>query len=156
MYPEGTKPSVLRGPGGSGSRSTRQPDATMATVNATTSDFRTCSPSTPQPESLARWSPPTQRGPTRPKPPPCVRIPRFWCRCAHKVASGGRVVDKPVIVFGMLDGMVEHLCTASQLARLAACGEILDPAPLSSWDDPRAGDLLAGAEILVGHWGCPT
>ena len=56
----------------------------------------------------------------------------------------------------MLDGMVEHLFTASQLARLAACGEILDRAPLSSWDDPRADALLADAEILVGHWGCPT
>ena len=60
------------------------------------------------------------------------------------------------VVLGMLDGMVEHLFTPSQLARLAACGEILDPVPLSSWDDPRADALLAGAEILVGHWGCPT
>jgi len=59
-------------------------------------------------------------------------------------------------VLGMLDGMVEHLFTPAQLARLAACGEILDPVPLSSWDDPRTGVLLADAEILVGHWGCPT
>ena len=28
--------------------------------------------------------------------------------------------------------------------------------PLASWDDPRADALLAEAEILVGHWGCPT
>ena len=52
--------------------------------------------------------------------------------------------------------MVEHLFTPSQLERLAACGDILDPAPLSSWDDPRADALLADVEILVGHWGCPT
>ena len=62
----------------------------------------------------------------------------------------------PVIVFGMLDGMIEHLFTPDQLARLAACGRIADPVPLAAWDDPRADALLAEAEILVGHWGCPT
>lgn len=67
-----------------------------------------------------------------------------------------RGVTKPVIVFGMLDGMVEHLFTPAQLARLAACGTIADPAPVSAWDDPRADTLLADAEVLVGHWGCPT
>jgi phosphoglycerate dehydrogenase-like enzyme len=65
-------------------------------------------------------------------------------------------VTKPVIVFGMLDGMVRHLFTPDQIARLEASGRIPDPAPISSWDDERAGALLADAEILVGHWGCPT
>jgi phosphoglycerate dehydrogenase-like enzyme len=69
--------------------------------------------------------------------------------CHDRRVAGG-------IVFGMLDGMVEHLYTAGQLERLAACGRILDPVPISSWDDPRAGALLAEADILVGHWGCPT
>ena len=63
---------------------------------------------------------------------------------------------KPTIVFGMLDGMVEHLFTADQLARLAAVGEIVDPLPFASFDDERAATALARAEILVGHWGCPT
>ena len=66
------------------------------------------------------------------------------------------LMAKPTIVFGMLDGMVEHLFTADQLARLAAVGEILDPLPFSSFDDDRAAAALAHAEILVGHWGCPT
>jgi phosphoglycerate dehydrogenase-like enzyme len=65
-------------------------------------------------------------------------------------------VTAPVIVLGMLDGMVEHLFTPGQLDRLAACGRVADLVPISSWDDPRAGVLLADAEILVGHWGCPT
>jgi phosphoglycerate dehydrogenase-like enzyme len=60
------------------------------------------------------------------------------------------------IVFGMLDGMAEHLFTPEQLRRLGAARPVLDPVPLSSWDDPRADALLADAEILVGHWGCPT
>ena len=67
-----------------------------------------------------------------------------------------RGVTQPVIVFGMLDGMVRHLLTPDQIARLEACGRIPDPAPISSWDDERADALLAEAEILVGHWGCPT
>ena len=65
-------------------------------------------------------------------------------------------MTKPTIVFGMLDGMVEHLFTPEQLTRLAAVGEILDPLPFTSFDDDRAAAALARAEILVGHWGCPT
>ena len=63
---------------------------------------------------------------------------------------------KPTVVFGMLDGMVEHLFTADQLARLGAVGEICDPVPFATFDDERAATALARAEILVGHWGCPT
>ena len=63
---------------------------------------------------------------------------------------------KPTIVFGMLDGMVEYLFNADQRARLAAVGEIVDPLPFASFDDDRAANALAQAEILVGHWGCPT
>ena len=63
---------------------------------------------------------------------------------------------KPTVVFGMLDGMVEHLFTADQLARLGAVGEICDPVPFATFDDERAATALARAEILVGQWGCPT
>src|SRR5262245_21616171 len=96
-YQRGTKPSVLVGPGGFGTRSTRQPVATMASVNATTSDFRTRSPST-------RGRDPTQRDP---------RPPNVVCGSIRSVAA-------PVIVFGMLDGMVDHLFTRAQQERLAA------------------------------------
>lgn len=65
-------------------------------------------------------------------------------------------MSRPPIVLGMLDGMVEHLFGARQLERLDTAGRILDRVPLTSWDDPRADALLAEAEILVGHWGCPT
>jgi phosphoglycerate dehydrogenase-like enzyme len=66
------------------------------------------------------------------------------------------LVIRPPILLGMLDGMIEHLFSESQLARLDAAGRILDRVPLASWDGPRADALLAEAEILVGHWGCPT
>lgn len=62
----------------------------------------------------------------------------------------------PAIVLGMLDGLVDEALGQPALDRLAGCGTLLDPVPLASWDDPRADDLLARAEVLVGHWGCPT
>lgn len=34
--------------------------------------------------------------------------------------------------------------------------EVADWSPLGSWDDPRAEGLLARAEVLLTHWGCPT
>ena len=40
------------------------------------------------------------------------------------------------------------------LARIGEVAEILDPAPLGDWDDPRADALLARAEVILGHWGC--
>jgi phosphoglycerate dehydrogenase-like enzyme len=69
------------------------------------------------------------------------------------VSDGAR---RPAIVFGMLDGMVEHAFSREQRDRLAAVGDVLDPVPLSDFADPRADALLGRAEVLVGHWGCPT
>lgn len=40
-------------------------------------------------------------------------------------------------------------------ALLDQAGHLLDPDPIGSWDDPRADDLLAEAQVIVGHWGCP-
>lgn len=45
--------------------------------------------------------------------------------------------------------------TAEDLDLVGEVGELLDPEPIGTWDDPRAGDLLARAEVILGHWGCP-
>jgi phosphoglycerate dehydrogenase-like enzyme len=34
--------------------------------------------------------------------------------------------------------------------------EVADWSPLGRWDDPRAETLLANADLLLTHWGCPT
>jgi phosphoglycerate dehydrogenase-like enzyme len=65
-------------------------------------------------------------------------------------------VAGPKIAFAMLDGMLGHTFTAGQLDRLAAVGEIIDPKPLTSFDEDRAATVLGQAEVLIGHWGCPT
>lgn len=39
--------------------------------------------------------------------------------------------------------------------RIGAVGRLLDEEPLADWSDPRADELLAEADVLLGHWGCP-
>jgi phosphoglycerate dehydrogenase-like enzyme len=56
----------------------------------------------------------------------------------------------------MMGGLVDHAFTPAQLDRLAAAGELVDPVPLDAFDGDRAAAALARAEVIVGHWGCPT
>ena len=56
----------------------------------------------------------------------------------------------------MLPGMIDHWFTADQLQRLDRSGCILDREPVDDFGDPRAAALIAEAEVIVGHWGCPT
>ncbi len=65
-------------------------------------------------------------------------------------------MPRPKIAFAMLDGFLRHAFTTEQLARLGEVGEIVDPVPLASFDEDRAATVLGDAEVLVGHWGCPT
>ncbi len=60
------------------------------------------------------------------------------------------------IVLAMMDGLVAHAFRPDHLDRLNAAGTLLDERPLSDFDSPRALELLAQADVLVGHWGCPT
>lgn len=62
----------------------------------------------------------------------------------------------PKIALAMLDGLVDHAFTPDQIERLGAVGEIVDARPLTSFDEDRAATVLDQAEVLVGHWGCPT
>ncbi len=47
------------------------------------------------------------------------------------------------------------LFDADALDRITSVAEILDPRPIGDWNDPRVDDLLARAEVILGHWGCP-
>ncbi len=42
----------------------------------------------------------------------------------------------------------------ADLDRLRALGTLLNTEPIGAWDD-QANALLADAEVIVGHWGCP-
>lgn len=62
----------------------------------------------------------------------------------------------PRIALAMFDGLVDHAFTANQRARLSAVGDVIDPVPLDDFADDRAAAVLRDAEVLLGHWGCPT
>ncbi len=62
-------------------------------------------------------------------------------------------MNRPAIVLAHWEGVDPY--TDADLLRLDTAGRLLDRVPLQSWDDGRADALLAEAEILVGHWGCP-
>lgn len=68
--------------------------------------------------------------------------------------------DVPVrrlnIALAMMDGLVGSALSSAQIDRLAAIGRLVDREPLTSFDSDRARALLAEADVLVGHWGCPT
>lgn len=59
-------------------------------------------------------------------------------------------------VLAMRPELAAAAFTSEQRRRLAELVDLADPEPLGSFGDARAARLLAGAEILIGHWGCPT
>ena len=67
-----------------------------------------------------------------------------------------RLMPRPRIALSMLDGLLDYAFAPEHLERLAAVGDIVDRVPLGSFDDDRAAAVLAEAEVLLGHWGCPT
>ncbi len=62
-------------------------------------------------------------------------------------------MKRPAIVIAHFEGFSPF--DEPALDRLDTVGRLLDREPLHSWDDPRAQELLAETEVLVGHWGCP-
>ena len=56
----------------------------------------------------------------------------------------------------MMPGLDDHAFRDEHWQRLDAVGTIIDREPLEQFDDDRAGEVLAEADVLLGHWGCPT
>ena len=61
--------------------------------------------------------------------------------------------DKPAIVLAHWSGL--DLLGDSGRSRIGEVGRLLDAEPVGDWSDPRADALLAEAEVILGHWGCP-
>lgn len=59
----------------------------------------------------------------------------------------------PTTVIAHLGGL--RFFDDRDLEVLGRVAHLLDPEPIGTWDDPRAAGLLAEAEVIVGHWGCP-
>ncbi len=63
---------------------------------------------------------------------------------------------RPRLVLAMSAEKTRFALTDAHRARLAQLCDIADPRPLESFAEPRAGVLLAQAEILLTGWGCPA
>jgi phosphoglycerate dehydrogenase-like enzyme len=62
-------------------------------------------------------------------------------------------MERPAILITHMAGL--QAFDEATLDRLDQSGRLLRREPLTSWDDDGADDLLAEAEIIVGHWGAP-
>jgi phosphoglycerate dehydrogenase-like enzyme len=62
-------------------------------------------------------------------------------------------MNRPAILIAHMEGLDPY--DNAMLDRLDTIGRVLNHDPITSWDDPRADELLAEAEILLGHWGTP-
>jgi phosphoglycerate dehydrogenase-like enzyme len=63
--------------------------------------------------------------------------------------------ERPTAVLAMSPVLTQGMLTPAHLERLRASCELPDPQPLARFDEPRADDLLARAEILLTGWGSP-
>ncbi|UYO01449.1 MAG: hydroxyacid dehydrogenase [Devosia sp.] len=62
---------------------------------------------------------------------------------------------RPKLAFAFRADKTLHVFDDADMARLAACCEVLSPRPIESFADPQGLQLLGEAEILVTGWGCP-
>lgn len=69
------------------------------------------------------------------------------------MTGAGAKRERPTLFIAHLPG--HRLFGEADLARIGEVADVVDPEPISAWDDPRADDLLAQAEVILGHWGCP-
>ena len=64
-------------------------------------------------------------------------------------------MTRPKLVLAMRADRTPDLIGPGQWRRLGEVATILDATPLESFAEPRAGGLLAEAEVLLIGWGCP-
>jgi phosphoglycerate dehydrogenase-like enzyme len=64
------------------------------------------------------------------------------------------VSERPAIALSMYPGLERHALRPEHLEALAAIGDVLDPVAIDGLPSGRAGEVLAAADVLLGHWGC--
>jgi phosphoglycerate dehydrogenase-like enzyme len=63
-------------------------------------------------------------------------------------------VSRPKIALSMHAGLEPYALRPEHLARLGEIGDILDPVAVNGLATGRADEVLADADVLLGHWGC--
>lgn len=54
---------------------------------------------------------------------------------------------RPTVVLAMVPLLTEHLFSDAQLERLRALGDVPDPTPLTTFEEPRTAELLQRADF---------
>jgi phosphoglycerate dehydrogenase-like enzyme len=67
----------------------------------------------------------------------------------------GSQSERPTVVLAMAPALTQELFSPALRTRLAGLATLLDPDPLTRFDDERAARLLPQAEVLLTGWGCP-
>jgi phosphoglycerate dehydrogenase-like enzyme len=65
------------------------------------------------------------------------------------------VKARPTAVLAMHPELTRGMLAIEHLTRLRALCELPDAEPLTGFAEPRAGGLLARADVLLTGWGCP-
>ena len=63
-------------------------------------------------------------------------------------------MPRPAIALSMHPGLEPYALRPEHLARLAEVGDLLAPEAVDALPPARAGEVLAAADVLLGHWGC--
>jgi phosphoglycerate dehydrogenase-like enzyme len=64
------------------------------------------------------------------------------------------VPSRPSIALSMHAGLEPYALRPEHLARLAEVGDLLAPEAVDGMPPERADEVLAAADVLLGHWGC--
>jgi phosphoglycerate dehydrogenase-like enzyme len=62
--------------------------------------------------------------------------------------------ERPKIALSMYPGLERHALRPHHIDALAGVGDLLDPAAIDGLPPGRADEVLAAADVLLGHWGC--
>jgi phosphoglycerate dehydrogenase-like enzyme len=63
-------------------------------------------------------------------------------------------VTRPAVALSMHPGLEPHALRAEHRAALAEVADVLDPTAVQALPPGRADEVLAAADVLLGHWGC--
>jgi phosphoglycerate dehydrogenase-like enzyme len=62
--------------------------------------------------------------------------------------------ERPAIALSMYPGLERHALRPQHIDALTDIGDVLDPTAIDGMPSDRADEVLAAADVLLGHWGC--
>ena len=63
-------------------------------------------------------------------------------------------MTRPAVALSMYPGLEPYALRPEHLAALAEVADVIEPIAVQALPDARAAEVLAAADVLLGHWGC--